>query len=75
MLQEDGQKVKDTVRRLRKEKQESEDFIDRCEEKVRSMTKEKYRYQDEKEELERQIKQLQKQLKEKSESERNDANQ
>ena len=74
MLQEDGQKVKDTVRRLRKEKQESEDFIDRCEEKVRLMTKEKYRYQDEKEELERQIKQLQKQLKEKSEAERNDAN-
>ena len=40
------------MRRLRKEKQESEDMVDRCEEKVRSMTKDRYRLQDEKEELE-----------------------
>ena len=75
MLQEDGQKLKDTVRRLRKEKQETEDIVDRCEEKVRNMTKERYRLQDEKEEFERKLKQMQKKLKEKSEYERNNQNQ
>lgn len=50
VLEEESQKLKETTRKLRREKQEAEEVADRCEEKVRAMVKDRYRIQDDKEE-------------------------
>ena len=50
VLEEESQKLKETTRKLRKEKQEAEEMADKCEEKVRAMVKDRYRIQDDTEE-------------------------
>ena len=54
-LEQESQKLKETIRKLRREKQESDEIADRCEEKVRAMVKDRYRIQDDKEEAQRKI--------------------
>ena len=52
---EENQKLKETVKRVRKEKAEAEDVADQLEQKARSLVKEKYKIQDEKDDFERKL--------------------
>ena len=42
-LEQEAKKLKETNRKLRREKQESDELADRSEEKVRAMIKDRYR--------------------------------
>ena len=52
---EENQKLKETVKRVRKEKAEAEEVADQLEQKARSLVKEKYKIQDEKDDFERKL--------------------
>ena len=62
LLGEENQKLKDTIKRVRKEKVEAEDVADLLEQKARTLVKDKYKIQDEKDDYERKLHATQRRL-------------